>query len=160
MSHNAPYRHFQDKEALLSAVAEQGFRGLHQATAEALEGLPADAAQQLSAIGAAYVQFAVQHPVYYRVMFSLDNRQDPDLKTASQQSSAVLLNVIQAGQAAGMFRTGDPNLMAQVAWAFVHGIAMLAIEGLLPTHTGTLEQFLQTSSQLLLQGFTVGSSVP
>ncbi|MFM7427015.1 MAG: TetR/AcrR family transcriptional regulator [Elainella sp.] len=160
VSHNAPYRHFQDKEALLSAVAEQGFRGLYQATEQALVGLPTDAAQRLSAIGAAYVLFAVQHPVYYRVMFSLEgNRQDVGLQAAIEQSSGVLFTVIQSGQAAGTFRDGDPDLMAQVAWAFVHGIAMLAIEGQLPVaQNGSLDQFLQASSQLLIQGFAAGDS--
>jgi AcrR family transcriptional regulator len=161
VSHNAPYRHFQDKEALLSAVAEQGFQGLCQATQRALAGLPPNPVQQLSAIGTAYVKFAVQQPVYYRVMFSSTrNRQDKALETAIEQSSAILSDVIQAGQADGSFRADDLTLMVQVAWAFVHGIAMLAIEGQLPAaHTDSFDQFLEASSHLLIQGFAVADGM-
>lgn len=155
VSHNAPYRHFQHKEALLSAVAEQGFQRLRTATEQALESASSDAARRLSAIGCAYVKFAVSNRAYYRVMFSLDDsRRDEGLQAAIEQSSAVLLNVVRDGQATGVFRTEDPQQMAQVAWAFVHGIAMLAIDGQLPAaQSGALDDFLQFSSQLLIEGF-------
>lgn len=160
VSHNAPYRHFQDKDALLSAVAEQGFQGLRRATEQALNGSPADASQRLRAIGYAYVQFALRNPVYYRVMFSLYNsRQDEKLKAAIEQSSAVLVSAIQAGQVAGSFRDEDPQQMAQVAWAFVHGIAMLAIEGQFPVADSKgWDDFLHFSSQMLIEGFAVPKS--
>lgn len=157
VSHNAPYRHFQDKEALLSAVAEQGFQGLKRATEAALEGMSSDAAQRLGAIGRAYVYFALQNPGYYRVMFSLrDSHSNPMLQTAIEQSFAVLLDVIKAGQAAGTFRADDSLQMARVAWASVHGIAMLAIDRQLPVAPGEeLDHFLQFSSKMLIEGFQI-----
>lgn len=160
VSHNAPYRHFKDKEALISAVAEQGFQGLRQATEQALEGLSSDAAQRLTAIGCAYVKFAAHNPAYYRVMFSLcGSCQDEGLKIASTQSFAVLLKVIQDGQAITTFRTDDSLHMAQVAWAFVHGIAMLAIDGRLPIAGAQfLDDFVQSSLKMLLEGFLRASA--
>lgn len=159
VSHNAPYRHFSDKDALLSAVAEQGFQKLRQATEQASnETVNAD--QRLRAIGTAYVQFALNNPVYYRVMFSLyQGRQDEGLKTAMAQTFAVLLSAIQQGQQTGVFRTGDPLSMAQVAWASVHGIAMLIIDGQLTLNQATpLEEFLQISFMLLTEGLLQSAS--
>lgn len=157
VSHNAPYRHFADKEALLSAVAEQGFQGLRAATEQALTGMPPNAGPRLSAIGQAYVQFALQNPAHYRVMFSpYSNCQTEGLQTAMRQSFSVLLNVVQDGQSAGAFRSEDTLQMAQTAWAFVHGIAMLAIDGQLPMPSGeAFDRFLQFSTGMLIEGFAV-----
>jgi AcrR family transcriptional regulator len=155
VSHNAPYRHFPDKEALLIAVSEQGFQRLRSATEQALEQSSAEGGQRLMAIGQAYVRFAVQNPAYYRVMFSAYGcGQDEGLQAAMAQSFAVLLKVIEAGQAAGSFRTDNALQMAQTAWAFVHGIAMLAIDGQLSVPQGeAFDRFLQFSTRMLIEGF-------
>lgn len=153
VSHNAPYRHFADKDALLSAVAEQGFQKLRLVTDQA-SNQRVSADQQLKAIGSAYVQFALNNPVYYRVMFSLyQGRQDEGLSTAMTQAFAVLLNCIRQGQQTGVFRPGDPVSIAQVAWASVHGIAMLIIDGQLSfSQETTPEKFLQVALTLLTEG--------
>ena len=64
VSHMAPYRHFKDKGELLAAVAEQGFRELrgHMDGATATEGDPL-------ASGIAYVNFALDNPALYKLMF-------------------------------------------------------------------------------------------
>src|SRR5258708_321301 len=59
VSHNAPYRHFPHREALLAALAAEGFALL----AERLRG------RQGPELGVAYVQFALQHPQRFRLMF-------------------------------------------------------------------------------------------
>ncbi|MCA9555264.1 MAG: TetR/AcrR family transcriptional regulator, partial [Myxococcales bacterium] len=57
VSHQAPYHHFSDKEAILAALAEAGFRRL----ADALEAATgADAVEALTASGQAYLQFAIE----------------------------------------------------------------------------------------------------
>ena len=68
VSHNAPYRHFRDKDALLAAVAAQGFRELTHAMREAGErqSKPLD---KLKQSGMAYVAFAVRRPEHFTVMF-------------------------------------------------------------------------------------------
>jgi AcrR family transcriptional regulator len=62
VSHNAPYRHFEDKDALLAAVAEQGFQSLKVAMETAKQDIPLGTSQCLEAIGRAYVNFALAHP--------------------------------------------------------------------------------------------------
>src|SRR5499427_5454071 len=64
----APYRHFADKEALLSAVAEYGFRELTTRLATAA-ATAADPRAGLAALGVAYVLFACDRPSLFRLMF-------------------------------------------------------------------------------------------
>src|SRR4051812_36803257 len=59
VSHNAPYRHFRDRDSLLAAIATEGFRQL----GDALRGRAG------KEMGAAYVRFALEHPQQFRLMF-------------------------------------------------------------------------------------------
>ena len=59
VSHNAPYRHFADREKLLAAVAAQGFRELTQAMRDATQG-QAEPLDRLKVAGLAYIEFALR----------------------------------------------------------------------------------------------------
>jgi AcrR family transcriptional regulator len=156
VSHNAPYRHFEDKEALLAAVAEYGFRSLQRAMETAGETVPPDSTNGLAAIGIAYVQFALANPAYYRLMFGeyrCDFSQYSGLAEAAEQSFMVLVNTIQVGQRAGVLRAANPLDMARVAWSLVHGQSMLALDNKLQVSQGkAFDAFLQFSSQMLIHG--------
>ncbi len=154
VSHNAPYRHFADKEALLAAVAEQGFRSL-QSALEAARELAVTPAEQLTAIGMAYVKFAMTDPAHYRVMFGEyrnDSCEYPDLAHTAEQAFRVLVNTIATGQAAGDFRAADPIDLARVAWSLVHGQSMLLLDHKLSKQGEALESFLRFSSRMLIEG--------
>jgi AcrR family transcriptional regulator len=162
VSHSAPYRHFEDKEALLAAVAEQGFQSLQVVMETARQGIPPDLSQRLEAIGVAYIHFALAHPFHYRLMFG-DYRYNLSkysaLAEAAQQSFMVLVNTIREGQMAGIFRLADPVDMARVAWSLVHGQSMLALDNKLQVKQGEeLEAFLKFSSQMLIQGLASNSA--
>src|SRR5262245_9271443 len=68
VSNSAPYRHFQDREALMAAVATIGFarllESLRRARESAVEGM------ELLALATAYLAFASKHVGLYRVMFT------------------------------------------------------------------------------------------
>src|SRR5215467_8023087 len=68
VSHNAPYRHFQDKDDLMAAVAAQGFQELTAAMLEAA-GQRSDVREQLKQAGLGYVTFALRCPEHFTVMF-------------------------------------------------------------------------------------------
>jgi AcrR family transcriptional regulator len=162
VSHNAPYRHFEDKEALLAAVAEQGFQSLRTAMETAQQESPPLSSQHLEAIGIAYVNFALANPAYYRLMFG-DYRCNfskyPAVAEAAQQSFMVLVNTIREGQVAGIFRAADSVNMARVAWALVHGQSMLALDNKWQVSQGEeFAAFLKFSSQMILQGLAVNSA--
>jgi AcrR family transcriptional regulator len=141
VSRTALYRHFTDKSALLSAVAREGFRTLRLALVAAWEQ-GGGGRRGFEAMGLAYVRFAVANPSHYRVMFGgFLARPVPEPELAEEASGAfqVLVDALVAQQRAGLVRDDDPLQLARLIWAMVHGIAMLAIDGLLPHKGGDAE---------------------
>ncbi len=127
VSRTALYRHFADKSALLAAVASEGFRTLRDHTREAWERHGT-----LEPMGRAYVQFALDHPSYYRVMFGGFVKgvpPDSDLVREGTAAFQVLVDAIVALQEKDVLRRDHPLELAQYIWATVHGISMLAIDG-------------------------------
>lgn len=120
VSHNAPYRHFESREALLAAIATDGYDLLSRRMS-ATSG--ADQ-QKLVACGVAYVGFAVEFPSLYRLMFSSDIRKDafPLLRAAADHAYAQLETAIPTG-------VSSPRVAALGAWAIVHGLADLLVGG-------------------------------
>lgn len=121
----APYRHYPDKEALLTAVALRGIEAL-QAVVEAADRA-APTGQGLLAQALAYVRYAAEHPVLFRLMFGpMRPRASGAICIASGRIKDVMLRRL-AIEAPGRF---SPEL-AIGSWALVHGLALLVIDGLL-----------------------------
>ena len=136
VSHNAPYRHFRDKDALLAAVAAQGFRELTRAMREAGErqSKPLD---RLKQSGLAYVAFAIRRPEHFTVMFDspVIACKDDEYLQASQEAFDTLVNYIRICQEQGQMPAGNTLEQALYAWSLVHGIAKLAVAGRFPFRT-------------------------
>ncbi|MEL6615747.1 MAG: TetR/AcrR family transcriptional regulator [Bacteroidota bacterium] len=131
VSRTAPYRHFADKGALLEAVAADGFDRL-QAAVHAARASGADTPEAFVSLAQTYVRFALQHPAHYRLMYgreAISRRQRPALQDAADALYDELVAALTEAQAAGVVRPGDPAPLASVAWAQVHGLAMLLVEG-------------------------------
>lgn len=131
VSRSALYRHFADKAALLTAVASEGFRTLESALRLAWESNGKGVAG-FQAQGEAYVRFALENPWHYRVMFGSGfelQADDPELRTNGAAAFAALVDALVEQQAQGLVRREDPHMQANFAWAVVHGVAMLAIDG-------------------------------
>jgi len=130
ISHNAPYRHFSDKESLLVEIATIGFTQLHQVLQKASDNSALDARQRLENIGVAYIEYAISNQTYYQVMFSdrqLICDKYPELAQISQAAFAVLLNAIKAGQDSHIFIAGNTLQLARICWSTTHGVSTLAI---------------------------------
>ncbi|MYU04485.1 TetR family transcriptional regulator [Streptomyces sp. SID8366] len=125
----APYRHFADREALVSAVAAQGYRELagHLAAAHPSPATP----DELAAVAVAYVRFALDRPALFRVMFA--EPCDPGSEERVGATSA-LAEYVQ-GIVRGVFPGADPDVLATTVWALVHGLAFLYLDGKLDAST-------------------------
>jgi len=131
VSEAAPYWHFASKEALLAGVAEQGFVTLAGLMAEVRRRVK-DPHRQLQELGVAYVRFALAHPSHLRVMFGpeiRDKSAHPTLKAAGDRAFGLLVGAIADGQRAGRVQRGDAEELAVAAWALVHGLSALVIDG-------------------------------
>ena len=140
ISHNAPYRHFRDKDELLAAVATEGFERLAKALTQARAGNGARVAgrrpglRRLQMSGVAYVKFALQSREHLLVMFDWPLAMDryPALAAAGARAFSILMGLVQEAQREGSLPPGDPVLQARIAWSMVHGVSKLAISGRLP----------------------------
>jgi AcrR family transcriptional regulator len=131
VSQAAPYRHFADKEALLAAVAEEGFTAL-AAEMRQRRDAQQDPLLRFRELGLAYVSVAVAHPSHFRVMFGRQTAaraRHPGLRRAADETFALLVDGIVACQHAGQVRHGDPRQLALAAWSIVHGLAALVVDG-------------------------------
>ncbi len=137
VSHAAPYRHFRDKDQLVAAVAEEGFRLLTRHMREEIAARGGDVLSRLRAAAEGYVGFAVAHPATFRTLFGGavcgENEQRPKgLQDAGEEAYGVLRALIVEGIDRGRLRAEDPDQLALGAWSAVHGLGMLIIEGQVP----------------------------
>ena len=131
VTHSSAYRHFPNKESVLAAIAEQGFRALNAAT-RAAAAAGGDPVAMLRAAGLAYVEFAVTHPHHLQVMFSdLIGTHDayPALVSAAHEAFDGLVSLVRAGIAAGRLAAVDERVAVLAAWSQVHGLALLVSSG-------------------------------
>jgi AcrR family transcriptional regulator len=131
VSSGAPYHHFADREALLSALAEEGFGYLEAAMIRERNAAADDASSRLAALGRAYVSFATTRRGYFRVMFRGDPR-SADLVQARPRTFQILCAAIRDCQRSGVAPAGDWQPLVLTAWSTVHGLATLWIDGALP----------------------------
>jgi AcrR family transcriptional regulator len=113
----APYRHFDSRAALLEALAVTGFQRFSARMNAVAQSQPDD---PLAAMGKTYVIFALQNANLFRLMFSpalkRDNR--PGLKIAADAAFDTLRSAV-----------GSDRIRALAAWAKVHGLAVLLLDG-------------------------------
>lgn len=131
VSRTALYRHFADKQALLVAVATEGFRAFRKELAEAWEG-GGRGREGFLAQGRAYIRFAMENPSHYRVMFGgyvAKGECGAELAAESEAGFRVLLDALVELQAQRLVRRDPPQAQAVFVWSAVHGAAMLAIGG-------------------------------
>ncbi len=136
VSHAAPGRHFRDKQALLDALAEDGFHRLTAALGEMIEGEVStadEARRRFDALAGGYVAFALAQPTLLTLMFGLKHAPDAraELIEAGHSSMELTMRVVDAAQRIGAIGPGDPQRIALTAFATFHGVATLASGGLL-----------------------------
>ncbi|MFW7267098.1 TetR/AcrR family transcriptional regulator [Gluconacetobacter sp. Hr-1-5] len=138
VSATSVYRHFPDKEALLTALALEGLvrLGVAQRAAQAA----GDGCSGFAATGRAYVRFALANPALFRLIFASPvlapvkaaGKLDSEVATLLQSNAAMV-----AAQ-----RGGEAATRAIEAWALVHGLAMLMLDGQLPAEETIIEKVI------------------
>jgi AcrR family transcriptional regulator len=124
------YLHFSDKTELIFEVCEKHFQKLDRVMEEAA-ARSNDPLESLKLRGRAYVQFGLDHPEEYRILFMTKPAATPEEWTNSRvMESASFFHLVQAVQAcldARAIRPGDPMLISFGLWAAVHGLTSLLI---------------------------------
>ena len=145
VSHQAPYHYFGDREAILAAIATEGFGMLQQELSHSLDKRVLDkhVASQRRALEAAsrtYVDFALRHPGHFRVMFRSDAVPIENYPEALHNADAAFGMLVQTIDRS--FASELPEArrnLAFVCWGFMHGLATLLLDGPLARRAGTPE---------------------
>jgi AcrR family transcriptional regulator len=125
----AIYRHFSDREALLNALADQGFAELAAQLKQI--ALPKEWEAKLLRMSDVYLDHALAHPHLFELMFLTKRpgaRQYPqDFQAGRSPTANLLMDEVQAGIKAGVLRNGEPWEIAFHMGALSHGLIMLYI---------------------------------
>ncbi|MBI5960898.1 MAG: TetR/AcrR family transcriptional regulator [Chloroflexi bacterium] len=141
VSHAAPYAHFADKQALIAAIAAEGYKKLYQQLVTA-QNSTNDPLARLLAVAHAYIQFAIDEADHFKITFSgvVEVEQNyPEYVEQSKQCFGLVVAVVADCQAEGTLLQGDTQLIAVSIWASIHGFVLLLQGNQLPSTL--LEQY-------------------
>jgi AcrR family transcriptional regulator len=141
VSEAALYHHFAGKSALVEAVVVDTLHQLRDTLREAMRTTPGTPLDRLKATGVAYVRFAGEQRARFQILYRPELRalSHPASRADGVEPSAIdragleayrpLLDALVACQQAGILVPGDPLPLALTAWATVHGLAQLLVDG-------------------------------
>lgn len=132
VSPGAPYHHFPDRAALLTALSDEGFHRLADTLTEAHAAAPTPATA-LEAIINAYVDFARTNPAYFRLMFRPELTKSHKSEYGAEAGEAAF--AILVGTVAECVPPADRDVVAITMWSTVHGFASLWLDGQLDRWT-------------------------
>ncbi len=129
VQHTAIYRHFDSKEALISALATRAFKRLAERFEQARSACGEDARQYLEELADAYFVTVRDEPGAYRVMFAQRTFEDEEREQASKSCFAALVEAFARCQSLGIVRRDQAALLIAAAnWSAMHGLAMLMLD--------------------------------
>jgi AcrR family transcriptional regulator len=124
----APYRHYRDRDELISDVAKQGFVRFEQALLRAWDEGKPKPSEAFDRMGKAYLHFARTEPAYYSAMFEAGIPLDAnaELREAGDRAFNVLRQATEVMVATMPAKNRPPvMMMALHIWALSHGVASL-----------------------------------
>lgn len=128
VSHQSPYHYFESRQAILAAIAREGFEQLTVQLQSSSMGATS-APERLQRAGEAYVDFALDRPAHFRLMFRpehVDLRKFPESFAAAKRALAVLQVIVQENVARGRLPEAGAETLT---WAVAHGLAALLLDG-------------------------------
>lgn len=152
VSHGAPYRHFSSQEALLAALAIEGFGifadylNLKHTVEEYKDDL-----ERFRLMASGFLNFALKHPVHFKLMFTkivVDHSEYPDMQIAGERAFGILLDTVSSLQESGAFRAQDPQATSIFIWSSLHGFCTLILDQALDFLEVESEQY-----ELLIDSF-------
>src|SRR3712207_622888 len=130
VSRQAPYKHFADKEELLSVVAAGYFERVGEEMVRAAEAAGGPFGR-LDAMAAAYVGFALENPARCRLMFGpeIKGSSYPAVHEAAHAVHGRFVRAVAECQEEGLLPGGDPVELAAIVYATAHGAVDLTLSG-------------------------------
>ena len=163
VSPGAPFRHFDSRAALMTAVAEEAQRRLRAEIAAALADAPGrDPLKRFRAFGLAYLRWAMKNPAHFEIISS-GRHFDHDAAAALSRDNAELIELTQSllGDAAagGQLRAADLKEVQIAGRALVYGLARMKIDGHFPrwgVAEGKVDRMAEAVVDLFIDGIAKG----
>lgn len=135
VSHTAPYNHFPNKQALLAAISTAGHEQLYQTLFNTFEESKKSCPDIIIEIAWAYLQFALDDPGRFKLMFSgvlEEERDHPKFIEISLNNISLLEEIVVHCQSKGELEAGKVENIAIKLWSSVHGFTILILENQFP----------------------------
>ncbi len=133
VSQTAPYRHFKNKDELVSEIFTQALRAFNESLLNAAGKHPDNPKDQIREMGVAYVRFFVENPEYLRVLFlsdislaSVESLCGKQAHLTTGHPFATFFNAVKMYKESTPEDTRDLNELLVYCWGLVHGISVLA----------------------------------
>lgn len=139
VSHNAPYKHFRNRDALLAAVAVADFDMLTTRFVE-IRVSASSAGDKLLAAISALVAFSRERPSRYRLVFGAPTlaREHPELQVQSTACLSEIILMVDECKSANALPDAPTKSLASLLLAAMHGLVLLEAQGQLRPEKGLL----------------------
>lgn len=125
------YLHFKNKDALFHALIEEGMERLFERFKSTEQEYAEDPVARLHAICRRYVDFGLNQPEYYEIMFMLHpehmNRYPAEKYRRARRNLDVIAAVLTQGLEQGVMDVANPRVSANTIWSSLHGAVALLI---------------------------------
>jgi len=132
----APFRHFPDRAALLTAVAEEAMRRFRAEIDRALRRAPDEPLERLEAIGAAYLRWALRNPTHFEIISArrfIRFQSSASLRRDNEEIQAEMRRLLGEARRRGELRALDARTAEIAGRALVYGLARMHLDGHFPS---------------------------
>lgn len=149
------YLYFDSKDALLHALIHEGMMQLREALRETAAQYVASPVEELRALCRTFVDFGLENPEYYEIMFQLHPDRMERYPREQYREARANLNffrrVLMEGGEQGIFEVEDTEVSASSIWASLHGTVSLLLDERLDVRIDR-EAFIDTAVRQTIQG--------
>ena len=160
VSSGAPFRHFPNRESLMTAVAEEATVRLRMRVERDLLDAPADPIARLKTLGKTFIQWALHNPTQFKLVSSrrlFDFNQSDSLPVHFNAVRHITMTLVEQAQQAGALPKGPLPEFALALRALAYGLARMQVDGQLPqwrVASAEAEQTLLTALNLIIDGLS------
>ena len=163
VSPGAPFRHFQSRGALMTAVAEEAQRRFRVKIDAALATAPAgDPLKRFRSFGLAYLRWAMRNPAHFEIISSGRHFDHDGARALSQDNAElialtgrILADAFARGQLKGQLRSADLKRIQIAGRALVYGFARMNVDGHFP-RWGVTKAEIEPMAEAVLDLFIAG----
>jgi len=150
------YLYFDDKDALLHALIHEGMMKLRERLQDTAARHPEAPVRRLRALCECFVEFGLENPEYYEVMFQLRpermERYPPEKYRAARKNLDFFARALEEGVDTGRFEVDDTHVTASTVWASLHGTVSLLLADRVDVRIES-DTFIDTAIRQVLRGF-------